>query len=65
MFTDAIKVGRGKAVRSKTLGQKRYVDAVRDNTLVFGVGPAGTGKTYLAMACAVEALLSGSVRRTS
>ena len=63
VFTDAIKVGRGKAVRSKTLGQKRYVDAVRDNTLVFGVGPAGTGKTYLAMACAVEALLSGSVRR--
>jgi phosphate starvation-inducible PhoH-like protein len=56
-------VGRGKVVRPKTLGQKRYVDAVRDNTLVFGVGPAGTGKTYLAMACAVEALAGGSVRR--
>ncbi len=63
VFTDAIRVSRGKVVRPKTLGQKRYVDAVRENTLIFGVGPAGTGKTYLAMACAVEALLSGSVRR--
>lgn len=63
VFTDAITVGRGKIVRAKTLGQKRYVDAIRENTLVFGVGPAGTGKTYLAMACAVEALVSGSVRR--
>ncbi len=63
IFTEAIKVGRGRVVRPKTHGQKRYVDAVRDNTLIFGVGPAGTGKTYLAMACAVEALLSGSVRR--
>ena len=63
VFTDAVRVSRGKVVRPKTLGQKRYVDAVRENTLVFGVGPAGTGKTYLAMACAVEALLSGLVRR--
>lgn len=63
VFTDAIAVGRGKIVRAKTLGQKRYVDAIRENTLVFGVGPAGTGKTYLAMACAVEALVTGSVRR--
>ncbi len=63
IFTEAVKVGRGKIVRPKTLGQKGYVDAVRDNTLIFGVGPAGTGKTYLAMACAVEALISGSVRR--
>lgn len=63
VFTDAIAVGRGKIVRAKTLGQKKYVDAIRENTLVFGVGPAGTGKTYLAMACAVEALVSGSVRR--
>ncbi len=63
IFTDAIRVGRGKVVRAKTFGQKRYVDAVRENTMVFGVGPAGTGKTYLAMACAVEALMSGSVRR--
>ena len=63
IFTDAIRVGRGKMVRAKTYGQKRYVDAVRVNTMIIGVGPAGTGKTYLAMACAVEALVSGSVRR--
>jgi phosphate starvation-inducible PhoH-like protein len=63
IFTEAIRVGRGRTVRPKTLGQKEYVDAVRDNTMVIGVGPAGTGKTYLAMACAVEALVSGSVRR--
>lgn len=63
IFTDSIKVGRGRHVRPKTLGQKRYVDAIRENTLVFSVGPAGTGKTYLAMACAVESLMSGAVRR--
>ena len=63
IFTEAIRVGRGRMVRPKTLGQRRYVDAVRDNTMVIGVGPAGTGKTYLAMACAIEALVSGSVRR--
>ena len=63
VFTESIKVGRGKHVRPKTHGQKVYVDAVRDNTMVFGIGPAGTGKTYLAMACAIEALQSGSVRR--
>ncbi len=63
IFTAAIRVGRGKMVRPKTHGQKKYVDEVRDNTMVIGVGPAGTGKTYLAMACAVEALVTGSVRR--
>lgn len=63
VFTEAIRVGRGRVVRPKTRGQKIYVDLVRDNTLVFGIGPAGTGKTYLAMACAVEALLGGAVRR--
>ncbi len=63
IFTDGISVGRGKIVHAKTAGQKGYIDAIRDNTLVFSVGPAGTGKTYLAMAAAVEALTSGAVRR--
>ncbi len=63
VFTEGVKVGRGKVVRTKTMGQRRYLDAIRDNTLVFSVGPAGTGKTYLAMACAVEALHGGSVSR--
>jgi phosphate starvation-inducible PhoH-like protein len=63
IFTASIKVGRGRLVRPKTLGQKSYVDAMRDETMVFAVGPAGTGKTYLAMACAIEALQAGSVRR--
>ncbi len=63
VFTDSIAVGRGRVVRAKTLGQKKYVDSIRENTMVFGIGPAGTGKTYLAMACAVEALVTGAVRR--
>jgi phosphate starvation-inducible protein PhoH and related proteins len=63
VFTESIAVGRGRHVRPKTLGQKRYVDAIRDNTLVFGIGPAGTGKTYLAMACAIESLNAGMVKR--
>ena len=54
---------RGKSIRPKSDGQKRYVKAIDDNTIVFGIGPAGTGKTYLAMAKAVWALLSGRVRR--
>ncbi len=63
VLSDGVQVGRGKVVRTKTLGQKSYLDAIRDNTLVFSVGPAGTGKTYLAMAAAVEALQSGAVSR--
>ena len=63
VFTEGLAVGRGRFVHAKTAGQKSYIDAIRDNTLVFGVGPAGTGKTYLAMAAAVEALTSGAVRR--
>jgi phosphate starvation-inducible protein PhoH and related proteins len=54
---------RGKTIRPKTLNQKRYVDAIDANTIVFGIGPAGTGKTYLAMAKAVSALQSKSVSR--
>ncbi len=63
VLTEGVQVGRGKVVRAKTLGQKRYLEAIRDNTLVFSVGPAGTGKTYLAMAAAVEALQGGLVSR--
>ena len=54
---------RGKTIRPKTLNQKRYVDAIDINTIVFGIGPAGTGKTYLAMAKAVNALQTKQVTR--
>ncbi len=54
---------RGKAVRPKTVGQSEYVQAIDDNTVVFGIGPAGTGKTYLAVAKAVQALQSKQVSR--
>jgi phosphate starvation-inducible PhoH-like protein len=54
---------RGKTIRPKTLNQKRYVDAIDANTVVFGIGPAGTGKTYLAMAKAVNSLQTKQVNR--
>jgi len=54
---------RGKLVKPKTLGQKRYVDAIQDNDIVFGIGPAGTGKTYLAVAMAARALKEKVVNR--
>jgi phosphate starvation-inducible PhoH-like protein len=54
---------RGRTIRPKTLNQKRYVDAIDKNTIVFGIGPAGTGKTYLAMAKAVQALQSKQANR--
>ncbi len=54
---------RGKTIRPKTLNQKRYVDAIDNHTIVFGIGPAGTGKTYLAMAKAVNALQTKQVTR--
>jgi phosphate starvation-inducible PhoH-like protein len=54
---------RGRTIRPKTLGQKRYVDAIETHTIVFGIGPAGTGKTYLAMAKAVAALQAKQVNR--
>ena len=60
---DGIPVGRGRMVRPKTHGQQRYIEAIRENTLTFGIGPAGTGKTYLAMAAAVDSLVNGRVRR--
>jgi phosphate starvation-inducible PhoH-like protein len=54
---------RGRTIRPKTLNQKRYVDAIDKHTIVFGIGPAGTGKTYLAMAKAVQALQNKQVNR--
>ncbi len=54
---------RGRSIRPKTLGQKRYLDAIRDNVVTFCIGPAGTGKTYLAMAAAVQALRRKEVNR--
>lgn len=64
LFEDEIiKNARGQAIRVKTLGQKQYVDAIEKNDLVFGIGPAGTGKTYLAVVKAIQALKQGKVRR--
>ena len=63
VLSDGIPVGRGRMNRPKTHGQQGYMAAIRENTLTFGIGPAGTGKTYLAMAAAVDALVNGSVRR--
>jgi phosphate starvation-inducible PhoH-like protein len=63
VLTLNILSNRGRTIRPKTLNQKRYVDAIDANTIVFGIGPAGTGKTYLAMAKAVQALQSKQVNR--
>ena len=54
---------RGKPIKAKTVGQKKYVDTIQNNTIVLGLGPAGTGKTFLAVAMAVEALRNKSVNR--
>jgi phosphate starvation-inducible protein PhoH and related proteins len=54
---------RGRTIRPKTVGQKRYLDAIRENTVTFGIGPAGTGKTYLAMGAAVRSLRAREVNR--
>ena len=53
----------GKPVKPKTMGQKQYVDQIRKKMIVFGIGPAGTGKTYLAMAMAIQAFKNGEVSR--
>jgi phosphate starvation-inducible PhoH-like protein len=63
VLTLDILSSRGRTIRPKTLNQKRYVDAIDTNTIVFGIGPAGTGKTYLAVAKAVQALQAKQVRR--
>ena len=54
---------KGKPIKAKTVGQKKYVDSIKQNTIVFGIGPAGTGKTYLAVAMAVKALRDKQVSR--
>jgi phosphate starvation-inducible PhoH-like protein len=63
VFEDVVWRHRGKKIAPKTVNQKRYVDAIRARTVTFAVGPAGTGKTYLAMALAVAALSEGGVGR--
>ncbi|MBM7026547.1 PhoH family protein [Clavibacter zhangzhiyongii] len=63
VLSEAIVQSRGRTVRPKTQGQKQYVQAIDENTIVFGIGPAGTGKTYLAMAKAVQALQRKEVER--
>ena len=54
---------KGKPIKAKTVGQNQYCNAINNNTITLGIGPAGTGKTYLAVACAVAAFRSGSVNR--
>ena len=63
VFDDVVWRHRGKKIAPKTVTQKRYVDAIRECTVTFGIGPAGTGKTYLAMALAVAALADRQVGR--
>ena len=63
VFEDVVWRHRGKKIAPKTVNQKHYVDAIRDSTVTFGIGPAGTGKTYLAMALAVAALADRQVGR--
>ena len=57
------RTAAGRPIKPKTMGQKQYVDAIREKMIVFGIGPAGTGKTYLAMAMAIQAFKSGEVGR--
>ena len=64
MSSDCICISaKGKPIKAKTLGQKKYIDAIKNNTIVFGIGPAGTGKTYLAVALAVSAFRDKQVNR--
>ncbi|WP_174613845.1 PhoH family protein [Virgibacillus ihumii] len=64
LFEDEItKNANGKSIRVKTLGQKSYIAAIKSHDLVFGIGPAGTGKTYLAVVMAIRALKNGEVKR--
>ncbi|MDA2338017.1 PhoH family protein [Bacillus cereus] len=60
---EIFKTAKGKAIRVKTMGQRRYIHAMKKNDIVFGIGPAGTGKTYLAVVMAVRALKQGYVKK--
>lgn len=63
LATELLRAARGRSVRPKTAGQKRYADAIARHTVTFGIGPAGTGKSYLAVALAVQALQAREVER--
>jgi phosphate starvation-inducible PhoH-like protein len=63
LTSEVLRASKGRSVRPKTSGQKRYVDAIRDNVITFGIGPAGTGKSWLAVAMAVQALQAKQVNR--
>lgn len=63
LTTDILRSYSGKQIRPKTAGQKRYIDAIANNTITFGIGPAGTGKSWLAVAMAVQALKAKQVER--
>lgn len=63
LTSELLRAGRGRSVRPKTAGQKRYADAIASNVVTFGIGPAGTGKSYLAVALAVQALQAKHVDR--
>lgn len=63
VLSQAVLSARGRTIRPKTLGQKQYIDAIDEHTVTFGIGPAGTGKTYLAVAMAVQMLLTKRINR--
>jgi phosphate starvation-inducible PhoH-like protein len=63
LLSEVLRSSRGRSVRAKSAGQKRYVDAISNNVITFGIGPAGTGKSYLAVALAVQALQAKQVSR--
>jgi len=63
LTSEVLRSSRGRSVRPKSSGQKRYVDAIRDNVITFGIGPAGTGKSWLAVAMAVQSLQAKEVER--
>ncbi len=63
IFKSSIQVNSGKKIKPRTEGQKEYIESINENTVIFGIGPAGTGKTYLALATAVEALKENKVGR--